>query len=305
MAGALASVRVLDAATLYPGPLLAAMLGDLGADVVKIEPTAGDPLRTMGDAPFAVANRNKRSIVANLDAPDGVALLQRLTAAADVIVLNQPAAVLERWSCTDDEIHARNRRTVVVHVSAFGTTGPYAARVGNGSLAEAFVGLEPSRVALGDTVGALSGVIGVVSALYERDTASGNRRTVDVSLYEALLPLLGPALAGATRPRSIRETFTTLDGRTVMVAATTDAQIDRLHALAGHDRATWIGARTAVDAVAALVATRVPAVVVNDLPDLRADPHVVARASITIAGTAPGLGEHTDEVVEEWLGGSE
>src|SRR5437899_3892359 len=178
MAGALASVRVLDAATLYPGPLLAAMLGDLGADVVKIEPTAGDPLRTMGDAPLAVANRNKRSIVANLDAPDGVALLQRLTAAADVIVLNQPAAVLERWSCTDDEIHARNRRTVVVHVSAFGTTGPYAARVGNGSLAEALGGLEPCRVALGDTVGALSGVIGVISALYERDNATGSGRTV-------------------------------------------------------------------------------------------------------------------------------
>lgn len=305
MADALAGVRVLDAATLYPGPLLAAMLADLGADVVKLEPAAGDPLRAMGDAPFAVANRNKRSVVVDVDSADGAALLTRLTAVADVVVLNQPVHILQRWSCTDEEIHARNQRAVIVHVSAFGATGPYADRIGNGSLAEAFVGLEQSRVPLGDTMGALSGVIGVLAALYARDTESTRAQVVDVSLYEALLPLLGPALADSVAPRSVRETVSAADGRAVMVAATTAAQIDRLHALTGDDVSSWVAARAASDAVEALVEARVPAVVVNDIADLRADPHVVARHSIAVAAHAPALGEHTREVVEEWLGGSE
>src|SRR3954467_5564298 len=104
---ALAGVRVLDVATLFPAPLLAAMLGDLGADVVKVEPRDGDPLRAFGPAPWMVAGRNKRSVRTDFDTAEGLDLLHRLVAVADVVVLNQPAALLARWQCTDADIAAR------------------------------------------------------------------------------------------------------------------------------------------------------------------------------------------------------
>jgi formyl-CoA transferase len=295
-------VRVLDVATLYPAPLLAAMLGDYGADVVKIEPRGGDPLRAIGDAPWTVAGRNKRSVQVDVDTDDGLALLQRLTGVADVIVFNQPHHVLARWTCSDDDIAERNPRAVIVHMSAFGSSGPYADRVGNGSLAEAFVGLVPGvSVPMGDTLGALSGVIGVLLALHQRRDRG---QVVDVSLYESLLPLLGPALAGATSVSSVREIVRAPDGRSVMIAATTAPQLRRLGEVVGSDLSAWIEGRTAERAVADLVDARIPAVIVNDLEHLRADPHVIQRKSISApARPAPGLGDHTDEVVEEWLGG--
>lgn len=322
--GALAGVRVLDVATLYPAPLLAAMLGDFGADVVKVEPTGGDPLRDIGDMPWAIAGRNKRSVQLDLDAPDGIDLLQRLTAAADVVVTNQPDSVLARWGCSEDELAARNPRAIVVRLSAFGASGPYADRVGNGTLAEAFTGLAGTqRVPTGDTVGALSGVVGVLAALYARDARrAGRGQVVDVSLFEALLPLLGPTIAGvAATPNAVRAVFGAGDGRGVAVSATTTAQRGRLDECAGPDLAAWIAARPAADAVAALVAARVPAVEANTVDELRRDPHVVARESIVtigdvalpapapklsgtparISSPAPGLGDHTREVVEDWL----
>src|SRR5437763_16394731 len=106
--GALADVRVLDLATLFPAPLLAAMLGDFGADVVKVEPLDGDPLRGFGAAPWAIAGRNKRSVRIDFERADELALLQRLIAAADVVVVNQPRSLLARWGCTDEEMATRN-----------------------------------------------------------------------------------------------------------------------------------------------------------------------------------------------------
>ena len=134
---ALGGVRVLDLATLFPAPMVAAMLGDLGADVVKVEPPAGDPLRVTGamrgDRTFvwALADRNKRALSVDFDSADGVAVVQRLTAVADVVVLNQPRRVLERWGCTYDEIAARNPGAIVVLVTGFGIDGPNAERPGN------------------------------------------------------------------------------------------------------------------------------------------------------------------------------
>ena len=302
--GALRGVRVLDVATLYPAPVLAAMLGDLGADVVKVEGPAGDPLRAMGAAPWAVAGRNKRSVVVDFDTDDGLSLLHRLIAVTDVVVFNQPASVLQRWGCSDEEVANRNGRAIVVHVSAFGSSGPYAGRAGNGTLAEAFLGLTPDLgVPLGDTAGAVHGVTGVLAALYWRDHGGeGAGRVVDVSLYEALLPLLEPALAGVERGRMVRDRYVAGDGRSIAISATTPAQVARLEELAGSDAAGWVAARNSNDAVDELVAARVPAVVVNDLARLRADPHIVSRGSIAApARPAPALGEHTAEVVEEWL----
>ena len=293
--GELRGVRVLDAATLYPAPLLAAMLGDLGADVVKLEPPDGDPLRAFGPTPWAVAGRNKRSVVVDVDdahEDNGLRLLSRLTGAADVIVFNQPAEVLRRWQCADDELAERNPSAVVVHVSCFGTTGPMADRVGNGTLAEAFVGLPAETgVPLGDTVGALHGVSRVVAALFARERAADRRGSVvDVALYEALLPLV--ATRGADTSRMVRRRFAGFDGREVAISATTSAQLRRLEELAGDDVAQWIASRTSATAVEELAAVRVPAVIVNEFE--REPPS---------DAPAPALGEHTAEVVEEWLGG--
>src|SRR5205085_3028737 len=119
-------------------------------------------------------------------------------------------------------------------------------------------------VPIGDVMGALAGVIEVLNALYARDgrEGRGNGQVVDVSLYEALLPLLAPALGGLTSVRSVRHTVDAADGRAVMVSATTDAQIARLRDLTGDDIASWIAGRPAEDAVTQLVDARVPAVVV-------------------------------------------
>ncbi|MEY2454848.1 MAG: hypothetical protein QOD92_4422 [Acidimicrobiaceae bacterium] len=322
---ALSGVKVLDVATLFPAPLLAAMLGDFGADVVKVEPMDGDPLRTFGAAPWAVAGRNKRSVRLDFATDDGLDLLHRLIAIADVIVLNQPRALLERWGCTDEQIDACNPRAVVAHVTAFGTTGPYADRIGNGTLAEAFVGLPLSAVPLGDSLGAITGVVGVLTALYWRDARGGTGQVIDVSLYEALLQLLGPAVAGVSGVRSLRDVFVAADGGAVAVSATTDAQLARLREVAGDDVVGWVAGRPASSAVEALLTARVPGVEANDLAHLAGDEHLVARASLTtidgttvpspaprlsatpgaVAHLGPGLGDHTEEVVAEWLHGGD
>ena len=318
-------MKVLDVATLFPAPLLAAMLGDFGADVVKVEPRDGDPLRAFGAAPWAVAGRNKRSVLLDFTTADGLDLLHRLIAVADVIVLNQPRPLLERWGCADEQIMASNPGAVIAHVTTFGSSGPYADRIGNGTLAEAFVGLPLGSVPLGDSLGAVTGVVGVLAALYWRDTGGGTGQVIDVCLYEALLQLLGPAVAGVSGLRSVRRRFVAADGRSVAVSATTDAQLARLHEVAGDDVAGWVGARPAPDAVEDLLNARVPAVEVNDVAQLAGDEHVMARASLTtVDGTTvpspaprlsatpgavlhlgPALGDHTDEVVAEWLHGGD
>jgi len=130
--GALTGVRVLDLATLFPAPMVAAMLGDLGADVVKVEGSAGDPLRITGamhgdlSYVWALVNRNKRAVQVDHGTPEGLDTLHALTAAADVIVLNQPTNVLERWGCTYDQLAARNPRAIVVTAAASPTPSPIA-----------------------------------------------------------------------------------------------------------------------------------------------------------------------------------
>ena len=324
--GALSGVKVLDVATLFPAPVLAATLGDFGADVVKVEPPDGDPLRSIGSIPWAVAGRNKRSIRVDFDSTDGLDVLHRLIAVADVVVLNQPLAMLERWGCTDSQIATLNARAIVVHVTAFGTSGPYASRVGNGTLAEAFVGLPIGSVPLGDSMAAVTGVVGVLAALYWRDACGGGGQVVDVSLYESLLPMLAPMVAGLSpaRVRSRREILTARDGLSVAISATTEPQLQRLRAVVGSDDVGgWVAARSAAAAVLELVAGRVPAVVVNDVAHLLDDEHIAARESVVVVDgmtvpsptprlsvtpgaithLGPDVGDHTDEVLTEWLHG--
>src|SRR5262245_28638963 len=263
--GALDGLRVLDISTLFAAPQIAAVLGDLGADVVKVEPRQGDPLRAMGaqrdgrSLMWALVARNKRSITLDLDTDGGRDVLHRLVERADVLVENFPSSTLERWHCTYDELATRNPRLVMVSVSCYGATGPYRDRPGAGTLAEAFGGLThmigehdgppmlPS-VALGDTVTAMAGVIGALAACYHRDTRGARGQHVDVAMYEPVLQLLAgtivaydpagapPARTGSRVPGGVpRNVYRTRDRHWVAVSGTTDAQVARLLPLLGHD----------------------------------------------------------------------
>ena len=169
--GPLAGLRVLEVATLYAAPQIGAMLGDLGGDVVKVEPPSGDPMRKMGVFRDGVSRnwlwtaRNKRSIVLDLEAAgsDDRATFRDLVGAADVLVENLDAKTREQWGCTYDDLASINAALIVVSVSGYGMTGPYAGRPGAGTLAEAFGGLAHmtgdaggpptlASVALGDTL---------------------------------------------------------------------------------------------------------------------------------------------------------
>jgi crotonobetainyl-CoA:carnitine CoA-transferase CaiB-like acyl-CoA transferase len=268
MAAALDGLRVVDVSTLFAAPQVAAMLGDFGADVVKVEPPEGDPLRAMGvqragrSLMWALVGRNKRSVTLDFETDAGRELLHRLVERADVLVTNQPRSTLERWQCTYEELAERNPRLVMVSVSCYGATGPYRDRPGAGTLAEAFGGLThmtgdadgppilPS-VALGDTVTAMAGMIGALAACYHRDagdTAGGKGQLVDVSMYEPILHLLAPTVVaydrggqpphrtGSRVPGGVpRNVYRTLDGHWVAVSGTTDGQVARVLRLIGRD----------------------------------------------------------------------
>jgi len=242
------------------------VLGDLGADVVKVEPPLGDPLRAMGvqrdgrSLMWALAARNKRAITLDLDEEAGNDVLHRLVERADVLVENFSRSTLERWHCTYDELAAGNPRLVMVSVSCYGATGPYRDRPGAGTLAEAFGGLTnmigeadgppmlPS-VALGDTVTAMAGVIGTLAACYHRDAdGGGGGQHVDVTMYEPILHLLAgtivaydptgepPRRTGSRVPGGVpRNVYRTGDGHWLVVSGTTDAQVARLLPLIGRD----------------------------------------------------------------------
>ncbi len=262
--GPLTGLRVLDMATLFAAPLIAATLGDFGADVVKVEPPSGDPLRRSGEplgkhsVAWALAGRNKRCISIDFEDPEDLGTLHRLAEIAHVIILNQPTEVLCRWGCTYEDIAKRNPAAVVVRVSMFGSSGPYQDRVGNGTMAEAFGGFAHlngqangpptlASVPLGDYLGALHGVIGALLACYWRETGNGEGQLVDVSLYEPVLGLLGTNVAGWRPGRAAparmgsriaggvpRNLYRTADDQWIAVSAPTDSQAVRALELIGH-----------------------------------------------------------------------
>lgn len=344
--GALAGLRVLDLSTLLAAPQIAAILGDFGADVVKWEPPGGDPLRRIGaqrggrSMLWPYINRNKRSVVLDPDTPEGARALRGLAAGVDVVVENHPEPVLRRWGADRESLHALNPDLVVVSVSCYGTDGPYRDRFGNGSLAEGFAGLThltgaadgppmlPS-LPLGDSLTALSGVIGVLLACRNREVLGGGGQHVDVSMYEPVLGLLGPtiagwdAAAGSAAPARTgsrvaggvpRNVYRTRDGHWVVVSGTTDRQVARVLRVIGRDTAedherfgtsaarlaaadeldglvaSWIAGHDRADVVAALVAARIPVAPVNDLAALLADPHIAARENLRAVAT-PDAGD--------------
>jgi crotonobetainyl-CoA:carnitine CoA-transferase CaiB-like acyl-CoA transferase len=208
--GPLTGVRVLDLGVLLAGPLVGCYMGDLGADVVKIERPTGDPSRMTGrkvnDASliWKHVGRNKRSVAVDLDSDEGRELILRLTSAADIVVENFRPGTLERKGLGWEALKAANPRLILVRVSGFGQKGPYRAKSGFGTVAESMAGFTNlngwpdgpptlSPIPLADTAAALAATISALAALVRRNI-SGEGELIDVSLIEPLFGYLAPQL---------------------------------------------------------------------------------------------------------------
>ncbi|MGW4609287.1 CaiB/BaiF CoA transferase family protein [Streptomyces sp. NPDC004532] len=263
MTAPLTGLKVLDLATLFAGPLAATLLGDFGADVVKIEhPTRPDPSRGHGPAKNGVGlwwkllGRNKRTMTLDLSKPGGRATLLRLAAGADVIVENFRPGTLERWSLGWDELSAANPRLVLARVTAFGQFGPYARRPGFGTLAEAMSGFaaitgEPDApptlppFGLADSIAGLATAYAVMTALAARDR-TGTGQVVDMAIIEPILTVLGPQpiwydqlghvqqrTGNRSQNNAPRNTYRTADGDWVAVSASAQSVAERVMRLVG------------------------------------------------------------------------
>ena len=205
---ALAGVRVVEMGQLIAGPFAGKMLGEFGAEVIKIEPPgSGDPLRKwrmLKDGTsvwWQVQSRNKRSIALDLRAAEGQDVARRLIAEADVLIENFRPGTLEGWGLGWEELRALNPGLVMLRISGYGQTGPYRDQPGFGVIGEAMGGLrhltgEPGRVpvrvgvSIGDTLAALHGVIGVMMALHHRKVNGGAGQVIDVALHEAVFNVM-------------------------------------------------------------------------------------------------------------------
>ncbi len=207
-AGTLSDVRVVEMGTMIAGPFCGQMLADHGAEVIKLEqPGTGDPMRQWGkEKPFAkplhwqVLARNKLSATLNAREPEGQALVRRLAEDADILLENFRPGTMERWGIGYDELSAVNPRLVMIRVSGFGQTGPYAKRAGYGAIGEAMGGLRhttgdpslpPSRtgISIGDSLAAMHACLGGVMALHEA-RRTGRGQVVDASIYESVLNMM-------------------------------------------------------------------------------------------------------------------
>ena len=210
--GPLSGLRVIDAATLFAGPMAATLLGDFGAEVIKVEHPHGDSLRNLGwkkdgvSLWWAVVNRNKRAVTLKLSHDLGRDALLRLVDEADVLIENFRPGTMERWGLGWDVIHERNPRLVMVRVTGFGQTGPYRERAGFGTLAESMSGFAhinghpdgPPTLppfALADGITGLSGAFLTTAALRARDLTGGPGQMIDLSIYEPIFWILGPQAA--------------------------------------------------------------------------------------------------------------
>ena len=203
--GALAGLRVIELGQLIAGPFCGQLLGDMGADVIKVEPPgAGDPLREWGQGgaklQWEVIARNKRSVSANLRLPAGQALVRRLIATADVLIENFKPGTMEKWGLDPQTLLAEQPGLIIARMSGYGQYGPYSARPGFGGIGEAMGGWrhivgEPDRppsrmgVSIGDTLTATFGCMGVLAALHHR-SATGQGQVVDTALYESVLQVM-------------------------------------------------------------------------------------------------------------------
>ncbi|MFB7416158.1 CaiB/BaiF CoA transferase family protein [Streptomyces sp. NPDC056121] len=259
----LQGLRVLDLATLFAGPLAATMLGDFGADVIKVEhPRKPDPSRGHGPSKDGVGlwwkllGRNKRNITLDLSTPGGREILLKLVADADVLIENFRPGTLEKWNLGWEELNAANPRLVLTRVTAFGQFGPYSRRPGFGTLAEAMSGFaaltgEPDGpptlppFGLADSIAALSTSYAVMAALQGRER-TGRGQVVDMAIIEPMLTVLGPQpiwydQLGYVQPRTgnrstnnaPRNTYRTSDDKWVAVSTSAQSIAERVMRLVG------------------------------------------------------------------------
>jgi crotonobetainyl-CoA:carnitine CoA-transferase CaiB-like acyl-CoA transferase len=262
--GPISGLKVIDCSTILAGPMTACVLGDFGADVIKIEHPDGDALRKMGYAKdgsglwWKVVSRNKRSLVLDLHAEAGKEVLRALVAEADVLVENFRTGTLERWGLGWEALSALNPRLVMVRVTGFGQTGPYKHRAGFGTLAESMSGFAhitgeasgPPTLppfGLADGIAAYHGAFATMFALWERDMkGSGKGQYIDIALYEPLYALLGAQttnydqlglVQNRTGNRSAnnapRNTYRTKEGRWVAISTSSPSIARRVMELCG------------------------------------------------------------------------
>ena len=263
--GPLGGLRVLDLGNMIAGPFCARLLGDFGADVIKVEqPGRGDPVRGWRgqyrghSLLWKTMNRNKRAVTLDLHTEEGQGIARRLYAAADIVVENFRPGVLERWGLGYAQVEAAVPGLIMVRISGYGQTGPYRDRAGFGGVAEAVSGVRyltgypdraPTRVgfALADTVAGLYGAYAAMAAVHERGR-SGRGQQIDVALTEATFSLLddlvaayqklgevpgrhGTGLPGVA-PSSI---YPTRDGQYIVIGANNDNVFRRLAGLMSRD----------------------------------------------------------------------
>jgi crotonobetainyl-CoA:carnitine CoA-transferase CaiB-like acyl-CoA transferase len=263
--GPLEGIRVLDCSTILAGPLICQILGDFGADVIKVEhPERPDGMRGHGRAVdgqglwWKEISRNKRTVGLHLGRDEGADLLLELVRDADVLVENFRPGTLERWGLGPDRLHEVNPGLIVVRVTGFGQDGPYRDRPAFGTLVEAMSGFAhltgqadgpPTLPAFGlaDSIAGMAGVSAVTMALYHRDARGGPGQVIDLSLLEPIMTAVGPAptvyaATGEIQQRqgnrssnnAPRNLYRTSDGHWVAISTSADAIAERVLRLVGH-----------------------------------------------------------------------
>jgi crotonobetainyl-CoA:carnitine CoA-transferase CaiB-like acyl-CoA transferase len=260
----LEGLRVIDAATILAGPLCAQILGDYGADVIKVEhPSRGDSMRGHGyskeDVPlwWKEISRNKRTIALDLKSEDGGEVFRKLAATADVVIENFRPGTLERWGSGPDVLRQQNPGLVVVRLTGFGQTGPYSARPGFGTLAEAMSGFadltgEPDgpptlpAFGLADSICGIGASSAVMMALWHRER-TGRGQVIDMNILQPIMTAVGPAPTvyqqlGIIEERhgnrstnnAPRNTYETVDGKWVAISTSAQRIAERVMQLVGH-----------------------------------------------------------------------
>jgi len=339
---ALQGLRVVEMGQLIAGPFAAKTLGDFGADVIKIEaPGSGDPLRNWRkildgtSVWWQVQSRNKRSIAIDLRDEEGQALARKLIAQADVLIENFRPSTLEGWGMDYATLAKDNPGLIMLRISGYGQTGPYRDLPGFGAIGEAMGGLrhltgETGRVpvrcgiSIGDTLAALHGTIGVLTALYHRKVNGGQGQVIDVALHEAVFNVMESLLPEYSAFGEVREpagsalpgiapsnAYRCADG-VVLIAGNGDSIFKRLMTAIGRDDLgndptladnagrvarvveldaaieAWTQSRTVADVLKVLGEAKVPAGRVYTAKDIAEDPHYRARDMILKQVTRDG-----------------
>lgn len=353
---ALRGVRVIEMGQLIAGPFAGKTLGEFGADVIKIEaPGAGDPLRNWRmikegtSVWWQVQSRNKRSIALDLRSVEGQDIARKLIAEADVLIENFRPGTLEGWGMGWDALSKLNPGLVMLRISGYGQTGPYRDLPGFGAIGEAMGGLrhltgEPGQVpvrcgiSIGDTLAALHGTIGILTALYHRKVNGGQGQVIDVALNEAVLNVMESLVPEYSAFGAVREAagsalpgiapsnaYRCIDGY-VLIAGNGDSIFKRLMQVIQRDDlaadpeltnnagrvarvaeldaaiGVWTATRPVSEVLDLLGQARVPAGKVYTARDIAEDPHYRARDMILSQTTRDGYALEVPGIVPKLLG---